>query len=116
MDERIVIVREPISKEEAAQIGVPWYEDFIKGVVDIERSIIALGGEYHMDANVVLIENGSEQQNVWGFNIYPEKDGESWIEYVSLINIRPAQGNRGMVVEDEALRKKIRNVVESLIQ
>jgi len=83
----------------------------VKGVVDIEREIIAIGGEYHMDANVVLIENGSKQQNIWGFNWYFDKSGNERIEYVSLINIRPTQGNRTMEVQDIFLRDKMKTII-----
>ena len=113
-NEGIVILTEPISRTEAHAIGKPWYDEMVKGVVDIKKGTIALGGEYHMDANIVLIEHGSEQQNVWGFNIYPEKETD-WIEYTSLINIRPAQGNTGMEVEDQALRDTMRSIIERLI-
>lgn len=110
----IVIVSEPITKDEARAIGNPWYEDMVKGVVDIEKGIVALGGEYHMDANVVLVANGSAQDKVWGFNIYPDKK-EDWIAFVSLINIRPALGNTTMEMKNEETREAMRTIIERLI-
>ncbi len=83
----------------------------MEGVVDIEREILAMGGEYHMDANMVLIENGSQQHNVWGFNWYFNRTGDDRIEYVSLINIRPAQGNRAMEVRDATLRDTMKVII-----
>ena len=85
------------------------------GVVDVEQGILALGGEYHMDANVILVGNGSAQDKVWGFNIYPDQNGDDFIEYISLINIRPAVGNRGMLVESEEIRNIMRAIIERLI-
>lgn len=96
---------------EVREIAKEIYGDMVKGVADIERGVIALGGEYHMDANMVLIENGSRQDDVWGFNLRLEKPRENWIEFTSLINIRPAQKNRGMVIENAELQEKIRAII-----
>lgn len=107
----IRIVDKKISEKELLEIAKEFYVTMVKGVVDVERGILAMGGEYHMDANNVLIENGSKQPNVWGFNWYFDKEGDERIEYVSLINIRPAQGNRVMEVQDEALRAKMKEII-----
>ncbi len=111
----IRIITEPITRDEARTVGKKWYQELVKGVVDIEQGILALGGEYHMDANVILIENGSAQDKVWGFNIYPDQNGDDFIGYTSLINIRPALGNRGMLMENEEIRNAMRAVIERLI-
>ena len=108
---KIKIIDKKIAEMELRKIAEVFYIEMIKGVVDIEREIIAVGGEYHMDANIVLIEKGSKQQNVWGFNWYFDKKGNKRIEYVSLINIRPAQGNRTMEVQNTALRDKMKNII-----
>jgi len=88
----------------------------IKGVADIERGTIALGGEWHMDANQVLIEDGSNQENLWGFNIYLNKSRKEMLEYNSLINIKPRQGNRNMEIENEEIKKKILEIVNNLVE
>ncbi len=111
----IRIITEPIRRIEAGEFGKVWYVDLVKGVADIDVGVLALGGEYHMDANVVLLEQGSSQKNIWGFNIYPERTDDSWIEFISLINIRPAAGNRTMEVEDERIRAQMRALIEKLI-
>lgn len=107
----IKIVSKKITEKELQEIAQEFYNDMVKGVVDIESGILAIGGEYHMDANNVLIESGSKQQNVWGFNWYLNKMGEERIEYVSLINIRPAQDNRTMEVQDLSLRAKMKIII-----
>ena len=84
----------------------------VKGVVDIEKGVLALGGEWHIDSNNVLTEDGSKQSNVWGFNFYPD---ENRIQYTSLINIRPAQNNRAIEIQNEELRKKMESVIKKLI-
>ena len=42
-------------------------------------------------------------------------EGEDFIEFDSLINIRPRQGNRSRDVEDEAIREQIRQVVDKFM-
>ncbi|HEY4519147.1 MAG TPA: DUF5674 family protein [Candidatus Paceibacterota bacterium] len=107
----IKIIDQKITESELREIAKDFYTDMIKGVVDVERGILAMGGEYHIDASTVLIENGSRQQDVWGFNWYFDKTGDERIEYVSLINIRPAQGNRAMEAQDGFLRDTMKTVI-----
>ena len=111
----IRVVHEPISIAEVRALAQEIYQDLIKGVADIEKGIIALGGEWHMDANKVLLANGSKQENVWGFNIYPDEKDSAALEFISLINIRPAQGNRGMEIANKELRQKIHDSIAHLI-
>jgi len=111
----IKIIEKPITRAEALEIGKEFYEEMVKGVVDLEKEILALGGEYHMDANVILIENGSRQSSVWGFNLYPSRSGDDWIEYTSLINIRPSADNKSMIVENEDTRRIMKEIIEKLI-
>ena len=111
----IRIIREPITLSELEEIAEKFQRTLVKGAADLERRVIALGGEWHMDANNVLIENDSEQKNIWGFNLYPKERGEKAIEYISLINIRPSQGNTAMELADRNLRDSIRGIVEKLI-
>lgn len=111
----IKIVRDKITRAEAKEIGKEFYKEMVKGVADIGRGIIALGGQWHIDANNALIEDGSRQADVWGFNLYPDKSGDEELEYVALINIRPAAGNRDMYIENPEIRKKIRSLVKKLL-
>ena len=111
----VVIVREPLTDEVLMPLMEAWHKTMVKGVADIDRKIIALGGEWHMDANTALIADGSDQKDLWGFNLYPEERGDTAIEYISLINIRPAQGNRDMEIEDEITRAALRGIVAGLI-
>ncbi len=107
----IKIIKNSISKKELLEIAKDFYIDMIKGVVDIERGILAVGGEYHIDANMVLVKNGSKQQNIWGFNWYFDRISDERIEYVSLINIRPSQGNKTMEVQDAFLRDIMKTII-----
>lgn len=108
---RIKIIDKKITESELREIAKKFYDYMIKGVVDIEQEILALGGEYHIDANMVLIKNGSKQQNIWGFNWYFDKTKDERIEYISLINIRPTQGNRAMEIQDKSLRNTMKTII-----
>lgn len=112
----IRVIKEKISLAEVKNLALETYKEMIKGVVDIRQGIIALGGELHADAEAVLLKQGSRQEDLWGFNIYPEKSFEERIEYSSLINIRPAQGYRSMEIKDEALKGKIKNIINALVE
>ena len=111
----IRIVEDAISIDELRDIAKEYYVDMIKGVVDISKDIIAVGGEYHMDANMKILENGSVQADVWGFNIFFDRPKDKRIEFTSLINIRPQAGNMSMEVEEEATRNKMRDIINRKI-
>lgn len=88
------------------------YENMIKIVVDIRRRYLSGGGEMHADCETVLLEDGSEQDDLWGANWYPR---EQRIEFESLINIRPRLGNRNIVIQDENLRRQVESVTRELL-
>lgn len=111
----IKIVRDKISLAELNAMARGGFLDFVKGVVDVERGIIALGADMHADEERVLLEDGSLQVNLWGFNLYPDKPREQMLEYISLVNIRPRQGNRKMEIESEEVRNKIQGIVWNLM-
>ena len=92
------------------------FGDMVKAVVDIEAGIMAIGGELHSDEEAVLLDNGSHQSNLWGINLYPEKSSEEWIEFDSMINVRPSGGNRSRFVESEEIREAIIQIVQRLVE
>ena len=77
--------------------------------------MIAVGGEMHADAEQVLLEDGSRQDDLWGANYYPGRGRDGCIEYTSLINISPSRGNRSMEVQDPALRDRVRELTFALV-
>ncbi len=107
----IRIVEDVIAESALRELAKDFYGHMIKAVIDVDREIIAFGGEYHMDANVLLIEHGSQQLNVWGFNWYFDVPESDRIEYTSLINIRPHAGNKSLELMNEELRQKIKAIV-----
>ena len=88
-----------------------FYGDMIKGVVDVDQELLALDAELHSDLEGLLLREGSQQEALWGINLYPEADEEDFLEFDSLINIRPRQGNRSRDVENEEIRERIRTIV-----
>lgn len=113
----IQIIKSPISRFQLRQIAKERFGDLVKAAIDIEQEIMALGGELHVDEEVMLIEQEkSKSENVWGFNLYPEKEGEDFIEFDSMINIKPNLGNRNRGIDDEQIRAKIKNIVGKLIK
>lgn len=92
-----------------------YFGGMIKAVVDVQKEIIGLDAELHADIERELLQEGSEQTDLWGINLYPEMEGEDFIEFDSLINIRPYQGNRSRDVQDPIVRKHIVEVVNKLI-
>jgi hypothetical protein len=112
----IKIIKNPISKSELAEIAKEEFGDLVKAVVDVEQEIMAIGGELHADEEVLLTENeGSKRENTWGINIYPKKSKGEWIEFDSMINLKPIFGNHSRGVESEIIREKIQKIVEKLI-
>ena len=112
----MVILEEKISREQLKQLAANTFEDMIKCVADVERGLLALDAELHADLEYMLLQNGSEQADLWGFNLYPDETGDDFIEFDSLINIRSWQGNRSRDVENEAVRAKIRDVVNQFVE
>ncbi len=109
------IVRDAIARGELAALAERQFGDMVKVVVDVARGVMAVGGELHADGEAALIDDGSRQQDLWGINLYPGEQGAGWIEFDSMINVRPAQGNRSRDVQDERLRSAIREVVTRLV-
>ena len=88
----------------------------VKAVVDVATGIMAVDAELHSDQEALLLENGSAQRDLWGINLYPDVDGDDWIEFDSMINLRPASGNRSRGIDDPAVRDRIRHIVTLLVQ
>ncbi len=95
-------------------LGKP-YEEMVKFVVDVRLVKIALGGELHADAEELMLQKGSRQDDLWGANIYPDSPKEARIRYTSMINIRPSQGQKAMEIKDPKIIRQIDGVLEKLL-
>lgn len=112
----IKIIRKQIPLSKLQEITKRTYGNLIKAVVDTRKKIVAIGGELHADEEALLLEKGSRQEDIWGINLYPFRPKEEWIEYDSIINLRPSLGNLSREVEDAEVRGKIKAIVYSLIE
>jgi hypothetical protein len=113
---QIEIIRQPVPRAILDEKAKSLFGDMIKAVVDVRRRIMAIGGELHADEERTLLEDGSAQPDLWGINLYTEIPHPDWLEFDSMINLRPNQGNRSRGVEDPSIRAKILAVVQDLVQ
>lgn len=111
----MIIIRETLKLDELRQMAARMFGDLVKAVVDIDREVIAIDAELHADLEARLLEDGSAQEDLWGINLYPELQGDDFIEWDSLINMRPSQGNRSRGIENESIRAKIAAIVSKRV-
>lgn len=109
------ILTKPISLDELKHIAENSVGNLVKVVVDIGRGVIALDAELHSDLEAYLLENGSSQKDLWGINLYPDLEEDDFIEFDSMINLRPSQGNLTRGVEDHNIRQLIISEVNKWI-
>ena len=109
------ILQKSITRAELAALAQNTFGDMIKCVADVRQGLLALDAELHADLERLLLENGSAAEDLWGFNLYPEEEGEDFIEYDSLINIRSWQNNPTRDVRDSDIREAIRQIVGQFI-
>ena len=88
----------------------------VKGVVDVRRGLLGIDADLHVDIEKFFLENGSLQEDLWGINLYPEEGKEDFVEFDSMINIRPRQGNKSRSVENEETQAKIIEIVKKWVK
>lgn len=109
------ILQETVSREDLKIMAAAMFGDLVKAVVDVDRAIIAVDAELHSDLEALLLENGSRQHSLWGINFYPALTGDDFIEFDSMINIRPSHNNRSRGVDDPKTREKIAVIVNQWV-
>jgi hypothetical protein len=107
----IHLLKEPANTTQVREM-LQEYDKMIKIVVDIRRRSLSGGGEMHSDCESVLLEDGSEQDDLWGANWYP---AEQRLEFESLINIRPRLGNRNILIQDENIRRQVEAITREIL-
>ena len=112
----MIILKEQVTIQYIDELAQNLYGEMIKAVADVDKGVIAIDAELHSDLEMLLLEDGSSQESLWGFNIYPQLEENDYIEFDSLINIRPRQNNRSRDVENEEIRKKIIVLVNQFIK
>jgi hypothetical protein len=111
----IEIVSAPIPLDGIRRMAREQFGDFVKAVVDVGRGVMAVGGELHADEEAHLLQHGARQADLWGINLHPDRLAAELIEFDSMINVRPSQGNRSRGVEDAVVQRQIRDIVARLV-
>ena len=109
------MIKDSIAITELKEMAEKMFGNLVKAVIDIEKEIMIVDGELHADEEAFLLEQGSKQKNLWGINFYPEHKGGSFIEFDSMINLRPSANNRTRGIEDPKIRKKITTIVNKIV-
>lgn len=111
----MLLIDQHISMDELRQLAAERFGDLVKAVVDIRLGVMVVGAQLHADEEAFLLDRDSQQGDLWGINIWPEKPREEWIEFDSMINLRPSWGNRSRGVDDPEVRKTIVEIVDRLV-
>ncbi len=111
------LVDKKIKLDELKKMSLKMFGGLVKAVVDVEKKIMVIDGEMHADEEKYLLSLGSLQKNLWGINLYPDFfEKEEFIEFDSMINIRPRQNNFSRDVEDKNIKEKIIRIVNNLVE
>jgi len=97
-------------------MAVGRFGDMVKAVVDIRRRVLLLDADMHADQEAALLAEGSSQRDLWGINLYPDLAEPDWLEFDSMINLRPSFGNRSRGVDDAGIREQIAALVRLLVR
>jgi len=106
----------PISLDELRELAERRFGDMVKAVIDLRRSLMLVDAEMHADQEAELLAGGSAQENLWGINLYPDLPEADWIEFDSMINLRPSFGNRSRGVDDPETRARVEALVGRLVR
>ena len=109
------ILQQPVTRKELADIAENTFGDMVKAVADVKLGLLAIDADLHADLERLLLDNGSAGEDLWGFNLWVEEEGDGFIEYDSLINIRSWQGNPSRDVLDPEVRQAIKTIVSQFI-
>jgi len=105
-----------ITVAELREMSEKMFGGLVKADVDVAQKLIVVDAELHADIEQFMLDNGSRQEDLWGINLYPDHFGSpDFIEFDSMINIKPWQGNRSRDVEDAVIRDKIRKIVGEVV-
>jgi len=110
------IIEDKISISELRKMAEQMFGNLVKAVVDVDKGIMVVDGELHSDEEALLLEKGSKQKDLWGINIYTAIKDDSWIEFDSMINLRPSLQNLSRGVDNLDIRRKIKKIVNKLVE
>lgn len=111
----MIILENPLTRDALKEIAERSFGDMVKGVVDVNRELLAVDAELHSDLESLLLDDGSSQKHLWGINLYPDLAENDFLEFDSMINMRPSQGNMSRGVDDERIRQIIVKIINRWI-
>ena len=109
------LITKQISKQLLREIAKKGFGNLVKAVVDVDKNVMVIDASLHADEESLLLSHGSDQIHLWGINLYPDLDDNDFIEFDSMINVRPSQGNMTRSIDDPSIQKQIREIVHTLI-
>lgn len=112
----MLLVTKKLTFTQLSEMAKAGFGNLVKAVVDIEKSMMVVDAELHADEEAYLLGVGSKQENLWGINLYPEFKGDNFIEFDSMINLKPSIGNNSRGIDNPEIRKKIIAIVKRLIK
>lgn len=110
------ILKNVVTVDELKQIAQDTFGDLVKAVVDVDRELVAIDAELHSDLEALFLEDGSKQNSLWGINFYPDLEGDDFIEFDSMINLRPSQGNMTRSIDSADIQAKIINIANKWVK
>lgn len=110
------LINNNITIDELKKMAEGFSGGFVKAVVDIKKEIMVVDVSMHADAEKELLDLGSDQDDLWGINFYPDLTGDDFVEFDSMINVRPRLNNFSRAIEDFHLQQKIITVVNKLVK
>ena len=109
-------VKEPVSVKELSTMSERMYGSIVKAVVDVDKNILVIDMDMHADGEAYLLNKESSQSSLWGINLHPDKFGTNeFVEYDSMINIRPRQNNLSRDILDQNVRNKIVKIIDEKV-
>ena len=111
----MLVVHDKIALIDLKKMSTDTFGQLVKVVVDVKKEIMAVDADLHSDEEAFMLEHGSKQEDLWGINIYPDMDTDQWIEFDSMINLRPGQGNRSRGVDSPHTQQLIIKIVNKLV-
>ena len=111
----MIIVQQTINLDELNGLSQHSFNHLVKAVLDIEQEILVVDAELHADEEELLLEQGSKQEDLWGINLYPTLPDEHFIEFDSMINLRPSFGNSSRGVDDPRIRERITQIIHRMV-
>ena len=110
------LINKSITLAQLKKMSSRIFGDLVKAVIDIEKELIVIDAPMHADLEKYMLDTGSRQDDLWGINFYPEKQGEDFVEFDSMINIRPRLNNFSRGVNNKKMQQRIVNIVNKLVK